>query len=97
MYPETITRLLELMPSGLSNEQLLWRLVLRGCANAAATLGGSSLTPAELRGELAIEGEGLRNVAGLFYPPIPGSRRELERDLVLCGKVLERFDHFWTT
>lgn len=26
MYIETVTRLLELSPSGLSNDQLLWRL-----------------------------------------------------------------------
>ena len=50
-------------------------------ANAAATLGGALVKPAQLQGELTIEGEGLRNVAGLFLPTDARFTQGAERDL----------------
>ena len=39
VYTETITRLLELAPSGLTNDQLLWRLRTSGLRMTASDIG----------------------------------------------------------
>lgn len=55
--------------------------VVRRLANAVATLGGTSLKPAQPGRELTIEGEGLRNVTGLFLPTDARFTQGAERDL----------------
>ena len=67
-----------LFPEG--EEASFAEIVLR-LANAVATLGGAALKPAQLLGELRVEGEGVRNVAGLFLPTGARFTQGAERDL----------------
>ena len=67
-----------LFPEG---EVTSFEAVAMRLANAAATLGGALLKPAQLQGELTVEGEGLRNVAGLFLPTDARFTQGTERDL----------------
>jgi hypothetical protein len=50
-------------------------------AHALASLGGSSLRPADLAREVACAGEGLRNAAALFLPDDSAFTRQTARDL----------------
>jgi len=49
--------------------------------NSLATIGGASLKPAQLADGITMEGEGLRNCAGLFLPTNDRFTRGAERDL----------------
>jgi very-short-patch-repair endonuclease len=55
--------------------------VISRLRNSLATIGGGSLKPAQLAGELTVDGDGLRNVAGLFLPSDDRFTRGAERDL----------------
>ena len=71
-----------LFPAG---EDLGFAAVAQRLGNAFATLGGGSLVPARLAGELTLAGEGLRNNAGLFLPSDASFTQGAERDLsALC-------------
>ena len=67
-----------LFPEG---EDSAFEDVVMRLANAVATLGSVSLKPAQPAGELTIEGEGLRNAAGVFLPTDARFTQGAERDL----------------